>query len=282
MHESTQMLSKRTVTPALFRTQSQTHAGNGHEAPLVSINVRGVPYREVNHRIWQLVKEGVETIVLHGVTGQRYLGTNLRKEVRILMDGVPGNDLGAFMDGPQIIVLNDAQDGCGNTMNSGSIVIHGSAGDILGHSMRGGKIFVRDSVGYRVGIHMKEYGTIKPVIVIGDTAQHFLGEYMSGGILVVLGSNLGPGEVHPSHYVGTGMHGGVIYMRGPVRRSLLGKEVGVRPVDAEDMALLGGLVSEYTDHFQRDAEELLAPPSGSEWIKLLPLTKRPYGRLYAY
>jgi hypothetical protein len=48
------------------------------------------------------------------------------------------------------------------------------------------------------------------------------------------------------------------------------------------MALLGGLVSEYADHFQRDAEELLTPPAGSEWIKLLPLTKRPYGRLYAY
>ncbi|MBC7235711.1 MAG: hypothetical protein H5T69_07695 [Chloroflexi bacterium] len=248
----------------------------------VTLDVQGMPYREVNHRLWELAESGIETIVLRGVNGQRYLGTNLRKRVRVLIDGVPGNDLGAFMDGPRIEVFNNAQDGCGNTMNNGTIIIHGSAGDILGHSMRGGKIFVRDNVGYRVGIHMKEYGDTRPVIVIGGTAQHFLGEYMAGGILVVLGANLEPGEMHPSHYVGTGMHGGVIYIRGPVKRSLLGKEIGIRHPEEVDMTLLSNLVGEYAAHFHTDADDLLAPPVGSEWIKLLPLTKRPYGRLYAY
>ena len=104
-------------------------------------------------------------------------------------------------------------------------------GDIVGHSMRGGAILVEGNAGYRVGIHMKEYGEQRPVVVIGGTAQHFLGEYMAGGIIIVLGRGLEPGERHPSRYIGTGMHGGVIYLRGAVDERFLGKEVGVAGLD---------------------------------------------------
>lgn len=244
----------------------------------VVLETRGVPYRELNARIHALVGEGARAIRLNGLVGQRYIGTNLRRAVHLTVAGVPGNDLGAFMDGPSIEVLGSAQDGCGNTMNGGTIVIHGSAGDIIGHSMRGGEIYVRDSVGYRVGIHMKEYETVRPVIVIGGTAQHFLGEYMAGGILIVLGTNLGASAAHPSHYVGTGMHGGAIYLRGRVDMARVGKEVGQVPLGPDDHYLLRRYVGEYARHFRADAEALLRGP----FVKLAPLTKRPYGRLYAY
>ena len=82
------------------------------------------------------------------------------------------------MKGPLLTVYGNAQDGVGNTMDEGRIVIHGDAGDIVGHSMRGGKIFIRGDAGYRVGIHMKEYGEKKPTLVVGVTAQDFLGEYL--------------------------------------------------------------------------------------------------------
>ena len=52
------------------------------------------------------------------------------------------------------------------------------------------KTYLRDDVGYRAGIHMKEYGDKKPVLVIGGTAQDFFGEYMAGGIVILLGLNL--------------------------------------------------------------------------------------------
>jgi len=42
---------------------------------------------------------------------------------------------------------------------------------------------------FRVGVHMKEYGGRKPIIVIGGKAGGFLGEYMAGGIMLVLGLN---------------------------------------------------------------------------------------------
>jgi len=248
------------------------------EATSVTLDATGVYYRDLNAQLLELAQSGVKEITLKGIFGQRYIGTNLQKQVRIIIDGVPGNDLGAFMDGPRIDVLSNAQDGCGNTMNNGTIIIRGSAGDILGHSMRGGKIFVRGNVGYRVGIHMKEYGSVRPVIVIGGAAQHFLGEYMAGGVLIVLGMQLAPGESHPSHYVGTGMHGGVIYMRGQVDQAFLGKEVGQAPLGPEDEWLLQRHVGEFAAHFDLDAKRLLETP----FVKLIPLTKRPYGRLYAY
>ncbi|MHB0856893.1 MAG: GltB/FmdC/FwdC-like GXGXG domain-containing protein [Anaerolineae bacterium] len=244
----------------------------------VTVDATGVYYRELNRRLRELSQQGAEEITLHGVYGQRYLGTNLQRALHITIHGVPGNDLGAFMDGPQIRVMGSAQDGCGNTMNSGSIVIHGSAGDIVGHSMRGGEIMVRDNVGYRVGIHMKEYEAVRPVIVIGGTAQHFLGEYMSGGVLIVLGTQLAPEDRHPSRYVGTGMHGGVIYMRGQVHTEFLGQEVGVVPTDDQDDWLLRRYVSQFADHFGADMEQIMQVP----FTKLIPKTKRPYGRLYAY
>ncbi len=248
------------------------------EAKPITVDAAGVHYRDLNERLRALVRAGAEAIELRGVAGQRYLGTGLQAPVRITVHGVPGNDLGAFMDGPHLEVLGDAQDGCGNTMNSGEIIIHRSAGDIVGHSMRGGKIFVRGNVGYRVGIHMKEYEAVRPSIVIGGTAQHFLGEYMAGGVMLVLGMGLAPDQPHPSRYVGTGMHGGVIYMRGAVSTTFLGKEVGLVPMGAEDEWLVQGLVREFGARFGVDPEPLIHAP----YVKLVPLTRRPYGRLYAY
>jgi len=250
----------------------------GAESEEVVVDARGVYYRDLNRQLKALADGGARRITLKHVAGQRYLGTNLHAAVRLTIEGVPGNDLGAFMDGPEIQVLNNAQDGCGNTMNSGTLVIHGSAGDILGHSMRGGSIFVRDNVGYRVGIHMKEFADMRPVIVIGGTAQHFLGEYMAGGVMIVLGANLGPEERHPSRYIGTGMHGGVIYIRGAFDERFLGKEVGVTDLDAADRAVLRHHVSAYAHYFDFALEPLLE----GAFAKLYPRTKRPYGRLYAY
>ena len=244
----------------------------------LQIDAAEVHYRDLNARLREAVEDGVERIELHNVFGQRYIGTNLHRPVEIHIHGTPGNDLAAFMDGPRIVVHGNAQDGCGNTMNGGEVVIHGRAGDVTGYSMRGGKIFIRDDVGYRVAIHMKEYEEKRPIIVIGGTAQHFLGEYMAGGVLLVLGLTLRPGERHSANFVGTGMHGGAMYVRGELADHQLGKEVGRVPLEESDHLLLQELVEEFATHFDCDAEGIL----GHRFTKLIPLSSRPYGRLYAY
>jgi len=244
----------------------------------IKVDAWTLSHRELNAKLRELVSNGARKIKLHNVYGQRYIGTDLDKPVEIEIFGTPGNDLGAFMDGPRIIVHGNAQDGCGNTMNDGEIIIHGHAGDILGLSARGGKIFVKEDVGYRAGIHMKEYLDKKPMVIIGGTAQDFFGEYMAGGILILLGLNLKEGDGHKANFIGTGMHGGVIYMRGEVQEFQLGKEVGVAELDESDYLILKGLIGEFAHHFGYDAEEILR----YKFTKLFPLYLRPYGRLYAY
>ena len=145
-----------------------------------TIDAKGIYYRELNNMIQQAVADGADKIVLENINGQRYIGTRLSRPVEIEIKGVPGNDLGAFMNGSTIVVRDNGQDAIANTMNAGKIVIHGHAGDALGYAMRGGKLFIKGDVGYRVGIHMKEYEDFVPAVVIGGAAGSFLGEYMAG------------------------------------------------------------------------------------------------------
>ncbi len=247
-------------------------------ANLVKIDATGVSHRDINVKLREAVAAGAEKIELHNVTGQRYIGTDLNKEVEIDIFGTPGNDLGAFMDGPKITVHGNAQDGCGNTMNNGRIIVHGHAGDVIGMSARGGSIFVKEFIGYRAGIHMKEYQDKKPVMVVGGTAQDFLGEYMAGGVLVLLGLELKKGEKHRAKYVGTGMHGGVIYLRGEIEPFQVGKEVGIADLEDKDFQILEKLVTEFVSYFGHDVKKIM----DHKFIKLYPKFLRPYGRLYAY
>jgi glutamate synthase domain-containing protein 3 len=239
------------------------------------IDAEGMYYKELNSLLRLISSNGAERIEIHNVYGQRYIGTDLETNKQIDIYGTPGNDLGAFMSGPRIVVHGNAQDGCGNTMNDGQIVVHGQAGDLTGHSMRGGKIFVRDDVGYRVGIHMKEYKRKVPNIVIGGVAGDFLAEYMAGGVIIVLGLNLQEGECCKARFVGTGMHGGVIYERGDILEAVKGTKV--MKVGKRDRKVIESLVKEYGEHFGVDFEKVMS----GKFRKIVPLSKRPYGALYS-
>jgi glutamate synthase domain-containing protein 3 len=181
-----------------------------------------------------------------------------------------------FMDGPTIEVFGNAQDGVGNTMNSGKVVVHGSAGDVLGYGMRGGRVFIKGDVGYRVGIHMKAYEDLRPIMVAGGKARDFFGEYMAGGLLILLGMDSRLEGPLVGGYLGTGMHGGTIYIRGEVEPWQCGKEVGVFEADEADMAELTPVLKEYCEDLGLDLDEVLSQP----FTKLTPVSHRPYGKLY--
>jgi glutamate synthase domain-containing protein 3 len=246
------------------------------EGNVLKIDAEGLYYRDLNCLLRQAICGDAERIEVHNVCGQRYIGTDLDTNIQIDVYGTPGNDLGAFMNGPKLVIHGNAQDGCGNTMNEGQIIINGHAGDVTGHSMRGGKIFVRDYVGYRVGIHMKEYQRYIPQIVIGQTAGDFLAEYMAGGIILILGLNLKEGEKCNAKFVGTGMHGGVIYERGEILEPVNGTKI--MKVGKRDLKTIEGLVKQYASHFGADPKEIMA----GKFKKILPVSKRPYEKLYSH
>ncbi|HMK47724.1 MAG TPA: hypothetical protein VK436_13950 [Methanocella sp.] len=244
---------------------------------MAKIDANEMHYKVLNEKILSLTKQGEKHIELQHVCGQKFIGDGLKGNVKIDIYGIPGNDLAAFMDGPEIEVHCNGQDGIGNTMNAGTVVIHGHAGDVIGYGMRGGKIFIQGDVGYRVGIHMKAYLNNVPYIVIGGTACNFFGEYMAGGVMVLLGLNTTDGCPMAGDYVGSGMHGGVVYIRGDVEDRYLARDVRKTELDDADRARLEPLVKEYCQHFGYDYKTAM---DSKKFIKLVPRSSRPYGNLY--
>ncbi len=216
-----------------------------------------------------------DEITLNNVYGQRYIGSGINQNIKININGVPGNDLGAYMAGPELEVFSNAQDAIGNTMNKGRIIVHGSCGDTTGYAMRGGEIFVKDSVGYRVGIHMKEYLDMKPVIVIGSCAGDFLGEYMAGGIIILLGIGITKAENLTGKYLGTGMHGGVMYINGSIPKKNMGKEIKKAELTDEDKKVLNKYIKQYKKYFNYSKEINI-----DNFSKYVAADKNPYHLLY--
>ena len=172
------------------------------------IDARGLDHKAINQKL----REAGDVCALQGCCGQRFIAAGMADKA-ITIEGVPGNALGAYLNGASITVCGNAQDAVGDTMNAGEIVVHGSIGDAAGYAMRGGRIFIRDSAGYRAGIHMKAYKDKIPLMVIGGAAGSFLGEYQAGGVIVVLGLHT-DGRPLVGNFPCTGMHGGKLFLRG--------------------------------------------------------------------
>lgn len=241
------------------------------------LDATGLYYKQFNEQIRERIREGATDFVLDNVNGQRYIATGLEGDYRFEINGVPGQDLAAFTRGSYIRVNGNAQDGVGNTMDDGKIVIDGMGGDVVGYAMRGGKIYIRTDVGYRVGIHMKSYLEKQPIIVIGGKAGDFLGEYMAGGIILLLGMfSDKPNAPITGRSLGTGMHGGVIYIRGEVPEHQLGPGLHARPVDSDDMKVLRELVTDFAAELGLDPEDILS----EAFTKVRPFSHRPYGNMY--
>jgi len=237
-------------------------------------DVRPMHYTTLNCVMRKAMRLGCSRIELRGVMGQRYLASTASAPgLYIAVHGTPGNDLGAFLNGPTIEVFGNAQDMTGNTMNSGRIVVHGNAWDVTGLAARGGSILVKGDTGYRVGIHMKEFGDTRPTLVVGGTAKDYLGEYMAGGTIMVLGMDNGRSPV--GRNVGAGMHGGRIFVRGEVSPEQLGPGASIVPVSETDIEEMTRLLDDFQRSFQ-----IPVPRDFGEFVKIAPSSSRPFSGYY--
>ena len=243
----------------------------------VVIDAAGMHYTPLNKEIRAAVGAGATLIRLDNVLGQRFIANGVRGEIRIEIHGVPGGDLGMFMSGPRIEVFGNAEHAPGNTMDGGEIVVHGSAGDAVGHSMRGGRIFVEGPIGYRGGIHMKQYEAKRPVLVVGEYARAFLGEYMAGGTILVLARHGGPAIAERG--LGSGIHGGEIVVRGGVDPEFLGVGATAVLLDDDDWSRIRPLIREYARHFGIDPAPL---EEREEYTRIVPASARPFANKYTW
>lgn len=214
--------------------------------------------------------------VIKNVNGQRYIGCALDAGKTIEVHGTPGNDMACYLNGGKIVVYGNCQDAVGNTMGGGEIIIHGHSGDAMGYGMRDGQIYIKNNVACRGGIHMKEFREMRPVLVIGENAGSFLGEYMAGGTIVILGLNLKRGEKLFGTHCASGMHGGKIFVRGNYPKENLSDNIKVTNLDDEDMKELKNYVRKYCKYFDADFDKIMSKP----FKKLVPATSRPYANLY--
>jgi glutamate synthase domain-containing protein 3 len=243
----------------------------------VKIDTKDLHYTPLNQKIRAAVANGAKEIILDNVLGQRFIGDGLRGDgVTITVNGVPGGDLAMFMSGPTIIVNGNADHAPGNTMDKGKVIIHGSAGDAVAHSMRGGRVYVRDNIGYRGGIHMKQYMEKRPILVVGGSARAFLGEYMAGGLLIVLGlSGIPPIS---ERGVGSGIHGGEIIVRGNVDDICLGVGAKQQPVTEEEMKVFLPIIEDFAKAFGIDATALRT----DNYTRIIPSSARPFANKYTW
>lgn len=220
------------------------------------------------------LRESSEDCTIIGCCGQRFIAAGM-SDKNITIDGVPGNALGAYLNGASITVNANAQDAVGDTMNEGRIIIHGNIGDAAGYAMRGGKIFVKGNAGYRAGIHMKQYKDKIPVMVIGGTAGSFLGEYQAGGVIVILGLASDEKRI-VGNFPCTGMHGGKMFLRGKCSDINFPQQVTAREASAEDMSEIRSYVEEFCEYFKTNADDIMDSP----FTIVTPDSSNPFKQMY--
>lgn len=234
------------------------------------VDARNLHFKALNEQI----RNAGSTCTVQGCIGQRFIAAGMSGK-NIIINGVPGNALGAYLGGGSITVNGNAQDAVGDTMNSGEIIIHGNIGDAAGYAMRGGLIMVQGNAGYRAGIHMKAYKQKKPVLVIGGCAGSFLGEYQAGGLILVLGLNRGNRPI-VGNFPCTGMHGGKMVLRGNVSQIAFPSQATVTPAGEQDLTEITPYLKKYAELFGCEPAELLKGP----YTVIKPDSKNPYRQMY--
>ena len=76
------------------------------------IDAKGLDYRTLNEKI----RESNDSITINGCCGQRFIAAGM-SDCIIRVNGIPGNALGAYLNGAEITVASNAQDAVGDTMN---------------------------------------------------------------------------------------------------------------------------------------------------------------------
>jgi glutamate synthase (NADPH/NADH) large chain len=223
-----------------------------------------LPVRNVNRT--------VGTMLGHEVT-KRYGGKGLPDgTIDVTLTGSAGQSFGAFLPrGVTLRLLGDANDYVAKGLSGGRVVVRPErcapftpetnvvAGNVIGYGATAGELYVRGLVGERfcvrnsgatavvegVGDHGCEYMTGGTVVVLGRTGRNFAAG-MSGGVAYVL--DLRPGRVNPDM-------------------------VDLDPLDAEDSALLRGLVSRH----EQETESAVAgrlledwPAAAARFVKVMP------------
>ncbi|MET9020161.1 glutamate synthase large subunit [Actinopolymorpha sp. NPDC004070] len=223
-----------------------------------------LPIRNVNRT--------VGTMLGHELT-KKYGGDGLPHDtIDLTLVGSAGQSLGAFL--PQGITLRlegDANDYLAKGLSGGRIIVRPDraatlvaedniiAGNVIAYGATAGQVFLRGKVGERFCV--RNSGATAVVEGVGDHGC----EYMTGGVVVVLGAT--------GRNFAAGMSGGVAYVLDLDRRRVNPDMVELEPLTEEDRDLVHSLVSAHQEETGSPvAEALLADWAGTldRFVKVMP------------
>ena len=112
-------------------------------------------------------------------------------------------------------------------------------------------------------------------MIIGGRCGSFLGEYLAGGIIVVLGMNT-DGKKIVGNFPCTGMHGGKVFLRTTDNSIDFPSQVNTHKATKEDIQEILPYLEEFCNVFGKDKKALLE----SEYIVVTPNSANPYKQMY--
>ena len=102
----------------------------------MKIDATDLHFRTLNEKVRE---SGDREIIIENCMGHRYIGSGM-DGVHIMVHGMPGNALGAYLNGADITVMGNAQDATGDTMNEGRIIADGTVTALRERLDRGAEI----------------------------------------------------------------------------------------------------------------------------------------------
>ncbi|MEI8341229.1 MAG: glutamate synthase large subunit, partial [Verrucomicrobiota bacterium] len=217
--------------------------------PIKNVNrvVGTILGNEITKRHWKGLPE--DTVHLHfdGSAGQSF-GAFVPKGVTLELEGDANDYLGKGLSGGKIIVYPPA----GSTFVAEENII---AGNVAFYGATSGEAYIRGMAGERFCVRNSGVNTV--VEAIGDHGC----EYMTGGIVVVLGLT--------GRNFAAGMSGGVAYIldeKGDFPTRCNQQMVGLEKPDEADAAVLKGMIENHAINTKSSrAAKILA-----EWESYLP------------
>ena len=98
---------------------------------------------------------------------------------------------------------------------------------------------------------------------------------MAGGIIILLGIGIAKAENLTGKYLGTGMHGGVMYINGSIPKKNMGKEIKKVEMNDEDRKILNKYIKQYKKYFNYTKAINI-----DNFSKYIAADKNPYHLLY--
>jgi glutamate synthase domain-containing protein 3 len=99
---------------------------------------------------------------------------------------------------------------------------------------------------------------------------------MAGGLIIVLG--LGGGRPISEQGVGSGIHGGEIFVRGKIDNLCLGCGAKQAPVTEEQKTMIAPIIRDFAQSFGIDPAPLLA----SDYTRIAATSARPFASKYTW